>query len=59
MSPYDKAVRHAQATAKRGGSVKDCAYKDTRWKAAWLKAFQAEQQVELFKKANDYERNQV
>ena len=48
----DKAVRHAQDTARLGGSVKDCAYKDRVWRAVWLTSFQEAQQQDLFNQAD-------
>lgn len=50
MPATDKAKRHAQETAKRGGSILDCAYKNPIWRAIWLDAFQKAQQKDLFKK---------
>lgn len=52
----DKAVRHAKETARLGGSVINCAYKNQIWRAVWLKAFQEAQQQDLFKKACNNEK---
>lgn len=47
-SPFDKAIRHAQETARHGGTVADCGYKAKAWRQVWLNAFQDAQQQELF-----------
>jgi len=49
-SAQDRARRHAQDTARRGGTVMDCGYKSPAWRAVWLKEFERAQQRELFKK---------
>ncbi len=55
MAATDKAKRHAQEFARRGGTVEDCAYKNKIWRAIWLKAFKEAQQQELFKKGDSDE----
>lgn len=50
QSPFNKAIRHAQETARHGGTVADCGYKTLVWRQVWLKAFEEAQQQDLFKK---------
>lgn len=46
-SPYDKAIRHAIESARRGLDVEACGYKSPTWRSAWLKAFQEAQQMDF------------
>lgn len=54
--PFEKAIRHAKATARTHGDVTDCAYPNGAWQSVWLKALQEEQQQELFKSDETNER---
>ncbi len=54
--PFEKAIRHAKATARTHGDVTDCAYRTGAWQSVWLKALQAEQQQELFETDETNER---
>jgi ribosome modulation factor len=46
-SPYGKAIRHAKECARLGKGVESCGYKQSNWRAVWLKAFEEAQQLKL------------